>query len=227
MALWLSAAGRRPRLNGEFRQHSVMGAEQDDQTQVGEPAAVPAEQTDRLKVQIDYAWGWFEYHAGQRFAAFNFFLILVGAAIVGYANAAGGHLPEVGVGIGLIGFIASVAFIVLDIRNRQLVDVGRNALRALEPAIETRLLLTELAKGTRRVRHSWVFTRLIGVFAVVAFVAALYPIFGGFDKPKSVKRHKHQTPAVSTRPPSRPSSGPRMGHRHDGRTHPRRSAGRR
>lgn len=35
----------------------------------------------------DYAWRWFEYHAGQRQAVFRFYLILVGAASAAYLTA--------------------------------------------------------------------------------------------------------------------------------------------
>lgn len=29
---------------------------------------------ERLDTELAYAWGWFQHHAGQRLAAFNFFL---------------------------------------------------------------------------------------------------------------------------------------------------------
>ena len=34
----------------------------------------------------NYAWNWFEYHAGQRLTSFNYFLILIGVVVVGYLN---------------------------------------------------------------------------------------------------------------------------------------------
>jgi hypothetical protein len=37
-----------------------------------------ATEDKRLEVQLNYAWSWFQYHAGQRLAAFNFFLIIAG-----------------------------------------------------------------------------------------------------------------------------------------------------
>ncbi len=41
----------------------------------------------QLKDKLDYAWKWFEYHAGQRLVAFNFLLVLMGALSVGYYKA--------------------------------------------------------------------------------------------------------------------------------------------
>jgi hypothetical protein len=97
--------------------------------------------------KLDYARDWFEYHAGQRLTAFNFFLILIGLVVVGFLKCielAGKSQPtmeQAGMGkvwwtlaivIGLFGIIISIAFWFLDIRNEELVNYGRNALELLE-----------------------------------------------------------------------------------------------
>ena len=85
-----------------------------------------------LELQLKYAWDWFEYHAGQRLTAFNFFLVLMGAVIVGYAQALIHHSKTLGVALGVLGGLVALAFWAMDIRNEELVDYGRSALDDLE-----------------------------------------------------------------------------------------------
>jgi len=40
-----------------------------------------------FQVKMNYAWGWFQYHADQRLKAFNFFLVILGILIVAYGAA--------------------------------------------------------------------------------------------------------------------------------------------
>jgi hypothetical protein len=55
---------------------------------------------DKHKAELDYAWDWFKYHASQRLTAFNFFLIMVGFLLVGYAHAIDKHFVYFGIGLG-------------------------------------------------------------------------------------------------------------------------------
>lgn len=99
---------------------------------------------------INYAWNWFEYHAGQRLTAFNYFLILIGVVVVGYlkcvelAGKSQLGMEQAGMAkvwwslasaIGFFGMIISVAFWFLDIRNEELVNCGRSALDQLETSL--------------------------------------------------------------------------------------------
>ncbi len=87
---------------------------------------------DRERIEFDYAWGWFQYHASQRLTAFNFFLVIVGFLLVGYAQAVDHRWVLFGVVLGIFGAIVALAFLVLDIRNEELVLLGRDALQGLE-----------------------------------------------------------------------------------------------
>lgn len=49
------------------------------------PAVDPP--TDLHKLQFEYAWKWFSFHADQRTKVFNFMLILVGILAAGTINA--------------------------------------------------------------------------------------------------------------------------------------------
>jgi hypothetical protein len=84
------------------------------------------------KLQFDYAWKWFSYHADQRVKMFNFMLVVFGV----FATAIGstvGRLPS--------GFTAVLCFVaaalglifpLLDRRNRDLVWLGEELLTHLE-----------------------------------------------------------------------------------------------
>ncbi len=79
-----------------------------------------------------YAWNWFEYHAGQRISGFRFFLIFLCVLGVGfYVGVKDGYVVFAQVVAGFGAFM-SLLFLLLEIRNEQLVNVGRNALLYIE-----------------------------------------------------------------------------------------------
>ncbi len=80
------------------------------------------------ELELRFAWEWFQYHASQRLTAFNFFLVIMGALVVGYSQAAARSSEILGVALGLLGAIVSLAFWALDIRNQELVECGRSVL---------------------------------------------------------------------------------------------------
>jgi hypothetical protein len=82
--------------------------------------------------EAQFAWNWFQYHAGQRLTSFNFFLIIVGLLLVGYAHAVEQEWRGFGIAIGLLGAIVAAGFLALDIRNDELVQCGLFALEELE-----------------------------------------------------------------------------------------------
>jgi hypothetical protein len=97
----------------------------------GGPQLDPA--TDLRKLQLDYAWKWFSYHADQRVRMFNFMLIVFGVFATAIVTSVDKGLPS-----GFIAFLCFVAaalgliFSLLDRRNRDLVWVGEEVLTHLE-----------------------------------------------------------------------------------------------
>jgi hypothetical protein len=83
-------------------------------------------------VDSDFAWSWFQYHASQRLTSFNFFLIIVGLLLVGYAQAVDHSWNGFGVALGLLGALVAAGFLALDVRNDELVLCGLAALRELD-----------------------------------------------------------------------------------------------
>jgi hypothetical protein len=90
--------------------------------------------SDLQKLQFDYAWKWFSYHADQRVKMFNFMLIVMGIFAAGIVNAvASQHVGRGGIATFCF-FAAALAmiFAVLDRRNRDLVHLGEELLTSLE-----------------------------------------------------------------------------------------------
>ena len=87
---------------------------------------------ERVKLQFDYAWKWFESHQKQRMLMFSYYCIIVGvlanALIVsGREGYSGLKLP-----IGIMGFFTSLAFLSFDIRNRMMCEAAEEILEKLE-----------------------------------------------------------------------------------------------
>jgi hypothetical protein len=85
------------------------------------------------KLQLDYAWKWFSYHADQRVKMFNFMLIAFGVFATAIVSSVDKGLPS-----GFTAFLCFVAaalgliFPLLDRRNRDLVWLGEEVLTHLE-----------------------------------------------------------------------------------------------
>lgn len=86
----------------------------------------------------DYAWNWFALHSGQRLQLVNFWLVAVAFLATSYVQAQASHLVPVAVGVSLAGAISSVAFMRLDVRTQQLVQVAEDALQVFEEEATTR-----------------------------------------------------------------------------------------
>jgi hypothetical protein len=87
---------------------------------------------DLFSIEQKYAWDWFSYHAAQRMTALNYFFITVGIVAVAYSKCVENHWRGVGFLVGMMGALCSIAFWLLDVRNEELVNCGREALRAVE-----------------------------------------------------------------------------------------------
>lgn len=87
-------------------------------------------------IQIDYAWKWFSYHAQQRLTAFHYFLLVIALLTTGYVTALGSGFIIVERVLCAVGVLISLSFLFLDVRNEELVNDGRAALRKLERAID-------------------------------------------------------------------------------------------
>ena len=95
---------------------------------------IPADRPSELhKLQFDYAWKWFCFHADQRVKMFNFMLIVFGIFAAGVVNALDKNLPTIVMaGLCIFAIVLALIFILLDRRNRDLVWLGEDVLMDLE-----------------------------------------------------------------------------------------------
>jgi len=99
--------------------------------------AVPDDENKRAEVQFQFAWQHFNFHAEQRTKMFHFFLIVAGGILGAWGLITEQHRPDLtvaGILIPAFGAIFSTLFLVLDIRNTQLLEMSENLLRKMEEA---------------------------------------------------------------------------------------------
>ena len=88
--------------------------------------------TTVAQIRFEYAWRHFALHARQRVAMFNFFLL--GSGVI--ANAYGLLIREPlywqAGGVAIVGVLVCAVSFMLDIRNRQLMGLGEDALSRVE-----------------------------------------------------------------------------------------------
>lgn len=130
----------------------------------------------------EYAWHWFEYHAGQRLTEFRYFLIFFGALAVGFSKSIDNSNFIIASIICWFGVFISFAFLMLDCRNQQLVTAGRDALEHLEQTDnsmkrEPKLQLIHNSQNNRRswVSHSFWFRLIYGVCILLFVIGAFNP----------------------------------------------------
>lgn len=95
-------------------------------TQVGPPDPFPRQS------ELDYALGWFTHHASQRLQTFNFYLVVGTVLLLGYRSAVHDYSRWFAALLCFIGLIVTLLFFQLEVRNTELVAVGRKVLADVE-----------------------------------------------------------------------------------------------
>ena len=119
-----------------------------------------AEDTTLAQTKFEYAWRYFAYHAKQRVTMFNFFLLGSGVIANAYGLLLRGESHLQAGGVALVGLLVCVIFFMLDIRNRQLVHLGEDALRRVE---KDYLLSSEQVNSNHKVPEYLIMTREIQI----------------------------------------------------------------
>jgi hypothetical protein len=94
------------------------------------------------------------------------------------------HLVVIAFGVSVAGVVSSLAFMRLDVRTRQLVQVAENALRVIEETQTAAGLneVHELVKASDQVRGSWLDSYRVIIqglqlcVALMFFLAAVYSL---------------------------------------------------
>lgn len=123
-----------------------------------------------------YAWNWFALHAGQRLQLVNFWLVAVAFLASAYVQARSGHLVAIQIGLALTGAAASLGFMRLDRRTRQLVQVSEDALRHLEKQLVEAGLseVTELVRRAGEISTSRMDSYRVVIQGMQLLVACLF-----------------------------------------------------
>jgi hypothetical protein len=134
------------------------------------------------KDKLDYAWKWFECHAGQRMVAFNYLLVIMGALSVAFYQAQKDKEYFYAFIVSCFGTLVAFIFLILDIRNKQLVQIGRDALIQIEGAntFSTQAkkeddhccLSHHDRKDGRFIQSHTLWLRVIEIFLLVLFLLA-------------------------------------------------------
>jgi hypothetical protein len=105
-------------------------------------ATVPASDlgapgSDSATTLLAYASSWFTYHAGQRLQSFNFFIALQTALIAIVVLQYGTAGPVTLFTFGAVGFVGTLLFAALEIRNTELVLAAGATLAGLETSFRS------------------------------------------------------------------------------------------
>ena len=131
-------------------------------------------------MQFEYAWRWFDLHAKQRVSMFNFFLISVGALATAYGLLLREQLYVVAAVAAFLGVLVSLVSCLLDVRNRQLVKMGEEALKEVEKAHLTECqILTDEKQPPSLLKHGSLIKLLEIVVAIVYFAGMVYSVILG------------------------------------------------
>lgn len=99
---------------------------------MSEDAKTECDGCDLVKLQFDYAWKWFSYHADQRTKMFNYMLIAMGIFASATVNALNSNQRPAVVILCAVSTIFALSFSRLDRRNEELVRLGEEVLAHLE-----------------------------------------------------------------------------------------------
>ena len=97
--------------------------------------------------QLKYASETFQYHAVQRTQCFYFFMLVIGGLVTAYKSF---DTPVAQFALALAGIFASIAFTFLDLRNAELVNFARKALRDIEDKLTIKVRSLEMPDGYER-----------------------------------------------------------------------------
>lgn len=136
-----------------------------------------------LDIAITHARSWVELHTSQRQNLLNFYLVAVAFLFSAYVSAVSAHHPFLAVLIGLVGTVASLVFVSMDLRNRDLTHAGETALKEIEGRLADRFQLPaiKISEAVEQPRHPLLsmgkmIRSLYAAIGIVFVVATIYAI---------------------------------------------------
>jgi len=134
---------------------------------------------------------WFKVHAEQRLQLFNFYVVLIAAAVAGFASALEARLYPFAIAISVVLLVLTYAFKSLDRRVAELVKIAERAHDKIDELVSERLQIEDvrLAKlsdrkgGTKSYRQAFNIIFLLGV--LLALIGGGLAVSGMFFLPTS------------------------------------------
>jgi len=133
--------------------------------------------------QLWIGWKWFEYHSKQRLEIFKFFVTIYGALIGFSAGSLRPGFSFISLVLSLFSTLLCLAFWQLDVRSRQLIEIGENIMSRrwsdvghaedLNPVQKAGVLLST---GLRYKHGLLVVYVLSLVFSLLMFALSVYSI---------------------------------------------------
>ena len=129
------------------------------------------------KVALDHARAMVINASDLRMKNFNFFLIIMGVLMTAYANFG----RDARFGLGAVGILVSLAFLLLDLRGRELLDAAYKELVMRESAlgISIRESIVNARKGKfmkKAISHTFVYRAIYVLGVVLSFVLAIFAL---------------------------------------------------
>lgn len=127
------------------------------------------------KTALDHARAMVIQASDIRMKNFNFFLIIMGVIITAYANV---NRDAARLGLGAVGMLVSIAFLLLDIRGRELLDAAQKELALRESklgiAIWAVLLKKRAGKFTKKaISHTFVYRAIYVLGIMLSLILAI------------------------------------------------------
>ncbi|HSS21214.1 MAG TPA: hypothetical protein VLL54_14165 [Pyrinomonadaceae bacterium] len=128
------------------------------------------------KAALDHARALMIHASDIRMKNFNFFLVIMGVVVTAYLTLGRENARLI---LGGVGMLVSLAFLLLDIRGRQLLDAADNELirRELELGISIRSALLQAKAGKlikKAISHTFVYRAIYMIGLVLSFVLAIF-----------------------------------------------------
>jgi len=124
--------------------------------------------------ELKYAFEWFKYHANQRYTAFYYYLLIIGALLLAYLHTSSNSLAKYNPIVCMLAIISSMAFYLLEYRNEELVNYGRKGLEKMEELLGINIRLNDKNRGKEKpwmylLSHGFV-VRTIFIVIIITFI---------------------------------------------------------
>lgn len=125
------------------------------------------------KVALDHARAMAINASDLRMKNFNFFLIIMGVAMTAYINLG----RNARLGLGVLGALVSLAFLLLDLRGRELLDAAYGELLVRESALGISIVKARKRKFLKKtISHTFVYRAIYFLGVALSFVLAIFAL---------------------------------------------------